>query len=202
MKKINYFLNFVKSYRLLFLKVLFFEIYYSLRFRDFIPLMKIHNDKNRTDTVPCVYYFIYMISKFIKKNRITSIVDVGSGYGRVVNSLSVLNKIKTYGIEFDREVHNHSSKIRKKNVRLYCGNIFDFKLSQFKSNCFILIDPFKKSKDSNKFFSRYEKIFKKKIKYLITVNILKNKLHKKYQLIYCLYAGKNRCLKIYKINSS
>ncbi len=67
MKKINYFLNFVKSYRLLFLKVLFFEIYYSLRFRDFIPLMKIHNDKNRTDTVPCVYYFIYMISKFIKK---------------------------------------------------------------------------------------------------------------------------------------
>jgi SAM-dependent methyltransferase len=200
MKKINYFFNFIKSYRFLFLKVLFFEIFYSLRFKNFIPLMKIHNHKSRTDTIPCIYYFIYKISEFIKKNQIISVVDVGSGYGRVVNSLSLLNKIKSHGVEFDREVHKHSLKIKKKNVKLYCGNIFDFKLSQFKSNCFILIDPFKKSKDRNKFLSRYKKIFKKKTKYLITVNILINKLHKNYHLIYSLYASKNRCLKIYKIN--
>jgi len=115
MKKINYFLNFIKSYRLLFLKVLFFEIFYSLRFRDLIPLMKIHNHKSRTDTVPCTYYFIYKISKFIKKNRIISIVDVGSGYGRVVNFLSISNKIKCHGVEFDEEVHKHALKKKKKN---------------------------------------------------------------------------------------
>jgi len=83
---------------------------------------------------------------------------------------------------------------------LYCGNIFDFKLKKFNSNCFILIDPFKQSKERNKFLSRFEKVLPKKNKYLITVNILKNKIHKNYTLIYSLSASKNRCLKIYKIN--
>ena len=93
MKKINYFFNFIKSYRLIFFKVFFFELFYSLKFKELFPLIKIHNHKYRTDTVPCVFYFIYKISKFIKQNKIKSVVDVGSGYGRVVNSLSVLNKV-------------------------------------------------------------------------------------------------------------
>ena len=163
--------------------------------------MKVHNHKSRTDTVPCIFFFLYKISKFIKQKKIKSIVDVGSGYGRVVNFISTFNKIKSYGIEFDEEVHRHASRLKKKNVKLYCGNIFNYDLKNFNSNCFILIDPFKKTKVRDKFLSKFEKILPKKDKYLITVNIYKKKLPSSYNLIYSLYGSKIRCLKIYKINS-
>ena len=201
MKKINTFFNFIRSYRNILLQVLFFEIFYSLRFGELIPLMKTQNNKFRTDTVPCIFFFLHEISKFIKKNKIKSIVDVGSGYGRVVNFLSTLNKIKSHGIEYDKDVHKDALKIKKKGVKLYCGNIFNFKLNKFNSNCFILIDPFKKIKDTNKFLLRYKKILPNRNKYLITVNIYKGKLPKNFNLIYSKLASKNRCLKIYKINS-
>jgi len=200
MKKINYFFNFIKSYRYIFLKVFFFEVFYSFKFKELIPLMKVHNHATRTDTVPCVFFFLHEISKFIKKNRIKSIVDVGSGFGRVVNFLSVLNNIKSHGIEFDKDVHKNALKLREKRVKLYCGDIFNFRLDRFNSNCFILIDPFKKIKDRNKFLFRFKKIFPKKIKYLITVNIYKKTLPKEFNLIFSIIASKNRCLKIYKIN--
>ena len=74
-------------------------------------------------------------------------------------------------------------------------------MEKFRSNCFILIDPFKRIEDRNKFLLKYSKIIPKKDKYLITVNIFKGKMPKNFNLIYSLIASKNRCLKIYKINS-
>ena len=162
--------------------------------------MKVHNHKSRTDTVPCVYFFIHKISKFIKQKNIKSIVDVGSGYGRVVNFVSTFNRIKSHGIEFDKEVHRSALILKNKRVNLYCGDIFNFDLKKFNSICFILIDPFKINKDRDKFLHKYEKIFPKKIKYLITVNICGKEFPNKYNLIYSISGSKTRCLKIYKIN--
>ena len=76
------------------------------------------NNSNRTDTVPCVYYFLHEMSKFLQKNSIQSVVDIGSGYGRVVNFISSINRIKSYGIEYDKEVFKVANKIKKKNVNL------------------------------------------------------------------------------------
>ena len=163
MKKINYFFNFIWSYRNLFLQVFFFEIFYSLRFKKLIPLMKVHNHKSRTDTIPCIFFFLYEISKFIKKNKIKSIVDVGSGYGRVVNFISTINLIRTHGIEYDKEVYKHALKDKKKGVKLYCGDIFNFKLDKFNSNCFILIDPFKRLKIEINFYHILKKCYLGKI---------------------------------------
>ena len=44
MRKTNYFFNFIRSYHRIFLKVLFFEIFYSIRFREFIPKIKVQNN--------------------------------------------------------------------------------------------------------------------------------------------------------------
>ena len=101
MKKNNYFFNFLKSYHKIFFKVVYYEIIYSIWFKEFLPKIKIQNSSKRTDTVPCIYYFLSEISKFIKKNKIKSIVDIGSGYGRVLNFISLKNNIKCYGIEYD-----------------------------------------------------------------------------------------------------
>ena len=118
MRKTNYFFNFIRSYHKIFLKVLFFEIVYSIRFKEFLPKIKVQNNSNRTDTVPCVYYFLHEMSKFLQKNSIQSVVDIGSGYGRVVNFISSINRIKSYGIEYDKEVFKVANKIKKKNVNL------------------------------------------------------------------------------------
>ena len=60
MKKTNYFLNFIKSYRNIFFKVFLFELFFSIKFKDFFNNIVIHNNEHRTDTVPCVYYFLFI----------------------------------------------------------------------------------------------------------------------------------------------
>ena len=200
MKKTNYFFNFVRSYRNLFLKVLLFEIFYSIRFGSLIPKMKIQNNSSRTDTVPCIYYFLYEISKFLKEKRIKTIVDVGSGYGRVVNFISSKNKIKSIGIEYDKEVHKLALKNRNKNTVLHCGDVFNFNLKRLNSRCFILVDPFKKVRDRNKFLNKIRKIYPNKVKYIIAVNNYKGSFPKFSKLIKSIIASKTRTLKIYKIN--
>ena len=200
MRKTNYFLNFIRSYHRIFLKVLFFEIFYSIRFREFLPKIKVQNNSNRTDTVPCVYYFLHEISKFLEKNSVKSVVDIGSGYGRVVNFISSINKIKSYGIEYNKEVFKVASKFKKKNVNLYCGDVFNFDMKKFKSKCYILVDPFKKIEDRNKFLYKVKKIYPGEKKFIIAVNNYKGRFPNQFKLIYSIIGSKTRALKIFEIS--
>ena len=200
MKKNNYFFNFISSYRNFFFKVLFFEIYYSIRFGVLIPKIKIHNNPKRTDTVPCIYYFLHEISKFLMKKNIRSVVDIGSGYGRVVSFINSINNIKTYGVEYDKEAFNYSLSIKKKNMNLYCGDIFNFDLKKFNSKCFILVDPFKKVEDRTKLLNKIKRIYPKQKKYIIAVNNYKGSFPKYLKLIQSTIASKTRTLKIFEIS--
>ena len=200
MKKNNYFLNFFKSYHNIFFKVLYFEVFYSIRFKELFPKIKIQNSLTRTDTVPCIYYFLHEISKFLKKKNIKSIVDIGSGYGRVVNFISLKNNIKSHGIEYDKEVFTFALKIKNHKVNLYCGDIFSFNLKKLKSKCFILVDPFKKSNDNKKILFKIQKLYPGKKKYIISVNSPKKKFPNEFKLIYSIIGSKTRTLKIFEIN--
>ena len=198
MKKTNYFLNFIRSYHNIFLKVLFFEIVYSIKFKELLPQIKVQNNSKRTDTVPCVYYFLHQISKFLKKKKIKSIVDIGSGYGRVVNFISAENGIKSHGIEYDKEVFKAANLIKKDKVFLYCGDVFKFDIGSFNSKCFILVDPFKKVKDRNKFLHKLKKIYPGRKKYIIAVNNYKGKFPKNFKEVYAIIGSKTRSLKIFE----
>jgi len=200
MKIYNYFLNFFRSYHAIFLKVFWFEIFYSVVFKEPLPKIKIQNNSNRTDTVPCIYYFLHEISKFIKEKKITSVVDIGSGYGRVVNFISKMNKIKCYGIEYDKDVFQSALKIKNKNVKLYCGDALSFNIKKFKSKCFILVDPFKKAKDNKQFLSKIKKLYPKEKKYVISVNYSKGKFSNQLKTIHSTIGSNTRRLKIYEVN--
>ena len=200
MRKTNYFFNFIRSYHRIFLKVLFFEIFYSIRFREFLPKIKVQNNSNRTDTVPCVYYFLHEISKFLEKNSVKSVVDIGSGYGRVVNFISSINRIKSYGIEYDKEVFKVANKFKEKNVNLYCGDVFNFNMKKFKSKCYILVDPFKKVEDRNKFLFKVKKTYPGEKKFIIAVNNYKGRFPNQFKLIYSIIGSKTRTLKIFEIS--
>ena len=70
MKKTNYFFNFISSYNKIIFKVIFFEIFYSIRFFELLPKIKVQNNYVRTDTVPCIYYFLHEIEKYESKLRL------------------------------------------------------------------------------------------------------------------------------------
>tara|TARA_A100001388_G_C28764514_1_gene499887 strand:- start:179 stop:586 length:408 start_codon:yes stop_codon:yes gene_type:complete len=134
------------------------------------------------------------------KKNIRSVVDIGSGYGRVVNFINSINNIKTYGVEYDKEAFNYSLSIKKKNMNLYCGDIFNFDLKKFNSKCFILVDPFKKVEDRTKLLNKIKRIYPKQKKYIIAVNNYKGSFPKYLKLIQSTIASKTRTLKIFEIS--
>ena len=198
MKKTNYFLNFIKSYKNIFFKVFLFELFFSIKFKDFFNNIVIHNNENRTDTVPCVYYFLFKISKFIKKEKIKSIIDIGSGLGRIVNFIYHQNKIKCYGIEFDKNTYKKSLKLSNKKIKIYNGDALEFDFDKTKFECFILVDPFKKNYHKKRFLNKLLKLKQKKI-FVILINFKQILVPKQFKIVYSLIAGKERSLKIYKI---
>ena len=84
-------------------------------------------------------------------------------------------------------------------MKLYCGDVFNFNIKKLNSQCFILVDPFKRVKDRNKFLTKIKKIFPKKIKYVIAINNYKGKYPKDFKLIQSIIGSKTRTLKIYKL---
>ena len=199
MKKTNYLLNFIKSYRNIFFKVLFYEIFYSIKFKSIIPKMKIQKHNRRTNSIPCVYYFLHEISIFIRENKIKSLLDIGSGYGRIVRSINKMNNIKTMGIEFDKEIHKIMTSQPNKNMYFYNGNVFNFNLKKLNPECFVLVDPFKKNEDKIKFLNKLIKDFKNRNKYLILINFNNIKLKKNFKLIKYIIGSEFRSIKFFKI---
>lgn len=199
MKKTNYLINFIKSYRNIFFKVLFYEIFYSIKFKSIIPKMKIQKDNRRTDSIPCVYYFLHEISIFIRKKKIKSLLDIGSGYGRVVRSINKMNNIKTMGIEFDKEIHKIMTSQPNKNIYFYNGNVFNFNLKKLNPECFVLVDPFKKNEDKIKFLNKLINDFKNRNKYLILINFNNIRLKKNFKLIKYIIGSEFRSIKFFKI---
>lgn len=198
MRKTNYFLNFIKSYRNIFFNVFLFELFFSIKFKDFFNNIVIHNNEYRTDTVPCVYYFLFKISKFIKKEKIKSIIDIGSGLGRIINYIYHQNKIKCYGIEFDKNTYKKSLKLSNKKIKIYNGDALEFDFNKTKFECFILVDPFKKNYHKKRFLNKLLKLKQKKI-FVILINFKQILVPKQFKIVYSLIAGKERSLKIYKI---
>ena len=154
------------SYRKIIFQVLFYEIFFSLKYREFKPRIKIQNNNFITDTIPCIYYFLFNISKFIKKNNIQSVVDLGSGFGRIINFINNENKIKSIGIEIDKDVYRQSIQLKSEKVKIYNNDILKIDLSKFKSECFILNDPLKKEKNKKKLRNKIKKLKKKIIKFM------------------------------------
>ena len=186
-------------------KVTIFEIYYSILKRRLY--YKISNHPERTDSIPCPYYFIYKISKFIKKYSISSAADLGSGNGRVVNFLSSKMNVKMYGYEIDKDMFNYSIKDLHINAKIENQDINLINYENLDVDCYILNSPFIKD-DMLK--NLIQKIFlsKKNSKrryYIIIINvenILKkiklNNIFENFKLIKFINAGPSSSFRIYE----
>ena len=129
-------------------KILLYEIYFLIKYFKTGNLIKFRNDKMMTDTIPCPYYFIHKISQFINKEKISGVIDLGSGYGRITNFLSNTTKATIFGYELDEEVFNISKKNKKAKVIIENKNILNIDYNNLKKvECFILNDPLHRESD-------------------------------------------------------
>ena len=196
------------KYRKKLFRVAFFEIYYSIRLGK--NFYKVYNDLIQADSMPCPYYFIYVISKFIKKNSISSFIDLGSGNGRVINYLSKKTNSKLIGFEKDLEMYNYSIKNLSKNASVENKDINLINYNRIQPDCYFLNTPILSDKMLNNLIN---KIFlsnvRSKRKYYIVIinidNILKNikldTIFEQFDLKKFIDAGPIRTLRIYESKS-
>ena len=203
--KLKFYILTLLNYKKKIIQVIFFEFYYTFIFKD--SFYKIINNPKSTDSMPSVYYFVYKISQFVKKNPIKKIFDLGSGTGRLVNFLASSTKAKVFGYELDDEVISYARKKKFKNAYFYKKNINSLNFKKLHADCYVVNDPFK---DEKKFVNLIKKIElskkrKKKKYFIITINIdgrikknnIKN-IFKNFILVLHIQPGKTKSLRIFE----
>ena len=191
------------SYNEKLFKIIFYELYYSIK--------NIGKGKSfkEPDIHPCPYYFTHKIAQFINTKKISSVAELGCGFGRVVNFLDRHTKAKIYGYEIDKEAFDTANKYKGQNTIIALQDILKINYNNLDIECFILVDPFYQlTKENlaaqeeliNKIEKGKEQLDKKY--YIITVNIneTRNYIFNKNKLIKLISAGKNRKIKFYSIN--
>jgi SAM-dependent methyltransferase len=172
----------INTYKKDVFKIIFYEIYFFIKY--FNSSSKIfykvifNKEKSNTianSTIPCPLYYGLIIANFINKKKIKSVLDLGSGHGRLTNFLSYNTKAKIHGYEFNKEVFKKSVQIKNKNVILKKKNILEINKEIINIDCFIFSDPLKYRVDLEKVVKKIKKIKKNKKYFIIFININNNK---------------------------
>ena len=203
-----------------FLKMIFYEIYYSAKLLNVKTLTyeEINNDnyfktKNNkeynTPYIPTPYYFLSEIDNFFNNNKINNylLVDLGCGYSRT--NLFFKNNFNLFlGIDYNLKI------IKYLNKKKFEKSFFFYKnLRSDKNISFLLsqIDKFKRNKKVVLFFSdSFElsllkkiilKLKKKIVFYCVIVNLKdKHFLKTNEKIIFKkIFLNKNRNIFIFKL---
>ena len=161
------------NYRFYSIPILIFEIFFSIKYPNKYNKFKYYNSKSSSDPIPCSFYFLKKIEKFLNKKKIKYICDLGSGYGKVLYFFGKIKKYKIDGVELDKEIYVESLSLKNKNIKVYNKNILKFDMSSKKYESFIINDPLKKLSDLKKLINKILRTKKKK--YLILINLSKEK---------------------------
>ena len=128
----------------LILRSLVFEIYYSIKFKDNLFFRSDDNkdnnidyDKSKLETgygtpnIPTPYYFLHLIKKYLKEQKIDNFnfIDMGCGSGRLVNYLEQNFERIFVGIDINsRVIHENIEKFNRVN-----NYFFTFDLKKIRS---------------------------------------------------------------------
>ncbi len=205
----------------IFFKIIYFEIYNILKFLDFSSI--IYEDKKTstyeftkksktydTPYIPTPYYFLSIISNFLKNKKINNFIflDLGCGYSRTQNYFSRCFKQFFLGVDLNKKI---ILSLKKKKIK--DSLFFNLNLRK-KKNIDFLIKKIVKIKENRKlivFFSdsfdlfllnRILKSFSNKLNfYCILINVKnQNFLSIKYErLFFYKFNNRQRNIKIIKI---
>ena len=135
LQKLKFIYSSLSLYKKKLFKVIFFEIYYSIKY------FKSGNFFKPPDVYPCPYYFIHKISQFINRRKISSVADLGCGSGRLTNFLNDTTDAKICGYEKDEEAFNLANKNKGANVTIKLENILNIDFDSLDTECFIFNGP-------------------------------------------------------------
>jgi predicted RNA methylase len=194
----------------LFRKKIFKTIFYEILYR--FSYSKNNHFFKPPDNYPAPYYFIYKISKFINLKKISGVVDLGCGGGRLTNFLSDKTKAKIYGYEIDNESYAVANQNKNHGVTIVNENIVNIDFESLDVECFVFNGPLYKPEhraDFEVLINKIHKSMKKKQKnyYIIGVNLDGDKRHKaedrnyifdKKNLLKVVVAGPNKRIKFFE----
>ena len=163
-----------KNYRLYAFIILINEIIFQFKYNGELNKFKYLDSKFQSDSIPCSYFFLKKIKKFILKNDINYSCDLGSGYGKILYFLGNLNNHKIDGVELDKEIYSYSLTLKNINTKVFNEDILRFDIKSAKYDLFILNDPLKKLEDLKKLISRIKNFYN--TGYIILINLDEKKL--------------------------
>jgi SAM-dependent methyltransferase len=203
------------------LKIIFYEIFFIIKFKDFSSLSY---DENESDTyedlaskvtydtpyIPTPFYFLKILHLFFKKEKINNllILDLGCGYSRVQYFFSTYFKTNFFGVDINKKI---IKKLKNKKIK----NTFFLNLNLRKEkNIELLINKTKKIKNKKKLVVFFSDSFDPKLLkniltklsnklefYCILINV-KNTIYlsKKYKTLFNKeFKNPHRNIKIFKI---
>jgi SAM-dependent methyltransferase len=189
-----------KNYHFYSIPILFSETLFYLKHKNIVNKFKYLNDDFLSDSIPCPYYFLKKIKKFIVQRNIKYLCDLGSGYGKVLYFFGDLNNYQIDGIELNEEVYLDSTILSNDNIKIFNENILEFNLNNKKYDLFIMNDPLKKNEDLLELILKIKKFCKKS--YLIFINLDKKKIESancNLKLIDSFIVSKNRNILFYSV---
>ena len=164
----------LKNYRFYSFTILINEILFQLIYNKKFNKFKYLNSKFQSDAIPCSYFFLKKINKFISKKNINHFCDLGSGYGKILYFFGVLNRHKIDGVELDKEIYLDSMNLKNDNIKIYNEDILRFDLTNTRYDLFILNDPLKKKDDLYKLILKIKESYNQG--YVIFINLDQDKL--------------------------
>ena len=164
----------LKNYRFYSFTILINEIMFQLLYNKEFNKFKYLNNKFQSNSIPCSYFFLKKIKKFISKNNINYFCDLGSGYGKILYFFGILNRYKIDGVELDKEIYLDSLNLKNHNIKIYNEDILKFDLANNRYDLFILNDPLKKKDDLDKLILRIKESYNQG--YVIFINLDQDKL--------------------------
>ena len=176
--KFLYLFYILLAYKRFLIQVLFFEVYYLLIGYKQSSIKILNNDKF-TDYIPCPYFFLYKIKKFLLTTDIKSLIDLGCGAGSSLYYFNKQLKINYYGVEYQISIYDGCKKLFQKydNIKIFNDDFMSFKFIDFNNDCFFINDPLKKIDDFNKLILNIFNANKQlsKVVYFILINVDENK---------------------------
>ena len=163
-----------KNYHFYSIPVLINEVIYYQRYNNAFNKFKYLNSDFLSDSIPCSYFCLKKIKTFIIKNDIKISCDLGSGYGKILYYLGVLNNFKIDGVEIEKDIYRESLKLKNDNVKIFNEDILNFNLNH-KYELFIINDPLKKDEDLNKLIYKIKKNYNKV--FFVFINLKPKKLN-------------------------
>ena len=163
-----------KNYHFYSIPVLLNEALFHLQYNTAVNKFKYLNDDFLSDSIPCSYFFLKKIKKFLIKRNINHLCDLGSGYGKVLYFFGNINNYKIDGIELDREIYLESALLKNNNITVYNENILNFDLSTKNYDLFIINDPLKKYDELLILITKIKKLYTKS--YMVFINLDEKKI--------------------------